>query len=259
MRRARESAGLSLRGLGERIVFPYGFLGRVERGEQPATDGLVRALDTFYKTDGLFAELLLMAQELAIPAYGRDFVRREREALRIQVFTSSLVPGLLQTRDYARELFRTSLPWESDEEVEARVDFRVKRQLMLEREEPPFYWAIMDEAALKRPTISRATMREQVTHILTTAARPHVVVQVLPFAQAMHPMLGGSLTLLSLKDGGTVANIESFDSGEAVDSPRRLATYVQRLDVVRAMALPENESLDLLRSYRKEYEDEGDS
>ncbi|ARQ68380.1 helix-turn-helix domain-containing protein [Streptomyces marincola] len=258
MRRAREGAGLSLRGLSQQISFPYGFIGRVERGEQRASEGLVKALDEFFRTDNLFAELLLMAQELDVPAYDRDFLRSEREALRIQVFTSSLVPGLLQTRDYARELFRTSLPWETADEAEARVEFRLKRQQLLAKKQPPFYWAIMDEAALRRPAVSRRTMREQISHILTVGESEHTFIQVLPFEQAMYPMMGGSMTLLLLRDGSSVANIESFGTGEAVRSPRRLATHVQRFDVVRAMALPEKESREVLRGYLKEYEDEGD-
>jgi hypothetical protein len=69
-------------------------------------------------------------------------------------------------------------------------------------------------------------------------------------------MLGGSLTLLTLKDGATVALVESFDSGEPVDSPKRVVELVQRFDVARSKALPESESLDLIRSYLKEYADE---
>ncbi|WP_326596463.1 helix-turn-helix domain-containing protein [Streptomyces sp. NBC_01803] len=259
MRKARESAGLSLRGLGEQIRFPYGFLGRVERGEQPATDALVKELDRFFGTQDLFAELLEMAQELAIPIYSRDFLRREREALRIQVFTSSLIPGLLQTRTYATELFRVSLPWESSDERESRANIRIKRQHLLNHEESPFYWAIMDEAALKRPPGRKDLMREQIKHILKIGEKPRVVIQVLPFEQALHPMLGGGLTLLTLQDGSTIAYVESFASGEPVESPKRVAELVQYFEIGCSMALPKKESLELIRGYLGGYEDVCDS
>ncbi|ONK11111.1 hypothetical protein STBA_18390 [Streptomyces sp. MP131-18] len=254
MRRAREGAGLSLRGLSEKIHFPYGFLGRVERGEQPATEALVKELDKFFRADSLFTELLDMVQELSVPDYNRDFARRERESVRIQVFTSSLVPGLLQTPEYARELFRTTMQGDPDSKVQAHVDFRMKRQRLLDAEDAPFYWAILDEAVLRRPTKDRGLMLQQVERILTMAQRPRVTIQVLPFRQALHPMLGGSVSLLTLKNGGGIAYIESFATGDTADSPKRFAAFSQRFDVARSMSLPEDESAEILRYYAKEYE-----
>lgn len=72
-------------------------------------------------------------------------------------------------------------------------------------------------------------------------------------------MLGGGLTLMTLREGGTVALVESFDSGEAVDSTKRVVELTQRFDVARSMALTDDESLDLIRGYLKGYEDERDS
>jgi hypothetical protein len=88
------------------------------------------------------------------------------------------------------------------------------------------------------------------------AEKPHVTLQVLPFDQGLHSMMGGSLMLLTLKNGATVALVESHASGEAVDSPKRTVELVQRFDVARSKALPESESLDLIRHYLKEYADE---
>ncbi|MGK5533282.1 helix-turn-helix domain-containing protein [Streptomyces sp. URMC 129] len=257
MRRAREAAGLSLRALGEQIHFPYGFLGRVERGEQAATESLVKALDQYFKADGLFTDLLDMAHELELPEYTRDYVVREREALRIQVFASSNFPALLQTESYARAFFKAAGPWKSAEQIEAQVAHRLKRQRVLDRPDPPLYWAIVDEAALKRPTPSRAVMRRQIEHVLKLGERPKVHVQVVPFG-AMHPMLGGYMTLCTVKDGTTLGMVESFATSEPADSPKRIAELEQGLDVVRSMALREQEARDLFHHYLEEYKDEDD-
>ncbi|MFD8385235.1 helix-turn-helix domain-containing protein [Streptomyces sp. NPDC059679] len=258
LRRLRERKGLSLRQLSERVGgYSHSYLGRVELGEQLPSDALVEALDKFFDTDGVLADLLDAARDSVIQDYSRAVVTKERDAVRIQVFTSSVIPGLLQTEDYALELFRTGMPGKSEDELRASVDARMKRQRIFEAQEPPFYWAIMDEAALKRPIGSSRHMSAQLESVIQASENPHITVQVLPFAQGAHSMLGGSLILLALKEGGTVGLVESFKNGESVESPKRVAELVQHFEIACSKALPENESLDLIHQYLKEYRNEG--
>ncbi|GGW92630.1 helix-turn-helix domain-containing protein [Streptomyces noursei] len=256
LRRLREAAELSQRALAERVGYPHTYLSRVERGEQLPSEALAQALDDYFSADGLFMELLDMAQDSLIANYSREFVAKERDAIRIQVFTSSTMPGLLQTEDYTRECYRKDPTAETLNELDARVAARMKRQRIFNAAPPPRYWAIMDEAVLKRPTADRRIMREQLQHILKMAENPHITIQVLTFDRALHTMMGGSLTLLTLKDGAMVALVESFASGEAVDSPNGVVELVERFDIARSMALMESESLDLIRRYLEEYADE---
>ncbi|WP_406399722.1 helix-turn-helix transcriptional regulator [Streptomyces sp. NBC_00879] len=259
LRRLRESAGLSQRALADKVGYPHTYLSRVERGEQLPSDTLAEDLDTHFATDGLLSELLSMAQDTSIPDYGRVVVESEDKAARIQVFGSSLVPGLLQTEGYARALFRESLPGESEEQVSERVATRMRRKRVFEKEEKPFYWAIMDEAALRRPIGGAECMAGQFKFMLNAVQSPHVSIQVLPFAQGAHPLLGGSLSLLTLRSGATIGYVESFASGEPVESPRRILELTQMFDIARSKAFPESESLTMIRDYLKEYEDEDDS
>lgn len=260
VRRLRERKGLSLRQLSEHVGgYSHSYLGRVELGDQLPSEALVNSLDAFFDADGVLSELLELAHESLIADYSRTFVSKESAAARIQVFTSSLIPGLLQTEEYARELFRRALPGESENKLNERVAVRMRRQRIFDREEAPLYWAIMDEAALKRPMLATKNMIEQLRHLTRIAVRPRITVQVLPFTRGLHPMLGGGLTLMTLTDGGTIALVESFDSGEGVDSANRVVELTDRLDLARAMALTDDESLDLIRRYLKEYEDDRDS
>lgn len=260
IRRLRERRGLSLRQLSERVGgYSHSYLGRVELGAQLPSDALVTALDEFFDTDGVLAELLELAHATLIPDYSRKAVHKEPEAERIQVFNSSIMPGLLQTPEYARALFRRSLPNETEEQLGERVAVRTKRQHILDREEPPYYWGIMDEAALRRPLGGAPCMVEQIRHLVRLATRPFVTVQVLPFSKGAHPMLGGSLTLHTMPDGGTLAAVESFDSGEAVETPKRVLELTQRFDMARSLALTDDESLDLIHTYLKDYEGEDDT
>ncbi|WP_234314793.1 helix-turn-helix domain-containing protein [Streptomyces sp. NRRL F-5135] len=106
VRRLRERKGLSLRQLSERVGgYSHSYLGRVELGSQLPSEALVNMLDDFFDTDGVLADLLEMAHDSVIADYSRKIVNKEPEAERIQVFTSSLVPGLLQTPAYAHALF----------------------------------------------------------------------------------------------------------------------------------------------------------
>ncbi|WNI14691.1 helix-turn-helix domain-containing protein [Actinacidiphila sp. ITFR-21] len=253
LRRLREKAQLSQRGLASAVGYPHTYISRVERGDQLPSGALAEAFDTYFHTDGLFVELLALAQDGLIADYSRKIVAKESEAIRIQVFTSSLVPGLLQTEEYVRESFKLGLPSENLPELDARVVVRKNRAGIFEREEPPLYWAIMDEVALLRGSTSKEVMARQIEHLIQMAERQNITLQVLPFSRGFHPMMGGSLTLLTLRDGSTVALVESFDSGTGVESPKGVLSLIQRFDMARSQALTTDESLDLIRHYLKGY------
>lgn len=260
LRRLRERKGLSLRQLSEQVGgYSHSYLGRVELGEQLPSEALVDSLDEFFDTDGVLGELLELAHESLIPDYGRTFLGKESQAERIQVFTSSHIPGLLQTEDYAREFLRRGHPGKSEEKLSELVVARTRRQRIFERAEALPYWAVMDEAALRRPLRDSRCMVEQLGHIAQFALRPRVEIQVIPFVKGGHPMLGGSLTLMTLKEGGMMALVENFDSGEAVESTRRVVELTERFDLARSLALTSDDSLDLLREYLRGYEDDCDS
>src|SRR5581483_2068800 len=242
LKRLRETSGLSLRALADALGYPHTYLGRVERGEQLPSKALAEAMDVYFRTDVLFAELLEMAQESSIADYSRMIVANEPRATRIQVFTSSLGPGLLQTEEYARALFQSSLPGADEESINALTKARMRRKRVFEVPEPPYFWAIMDEAALKRPVGGAHHMIDQLNLLLSAPYAPRGTVQVLPFRAGAHPMMGGSMSLLTLPSGATIGYVESFGSGEVVESPRRILDFVQRFDLARSAALSEEDS-----------------
>jgi transcriptional regulator with XRE-family HTH domain len=254
-RRAREKAGISVRVLGEKLGYPYSYVGRVERGEQLPSDALAEALDTYYGTDGLYKELLTVARAAEIPAWGRRVLEQEQRAARIQTFNSSVVPGLLQTEAYTSALYKESMPGKDAERLAFLVANRTHRRAVLERDAPPFYWAIMDEAALRRPVGGAEVMAEQIRRILDLIDNNSAVtVQVLPFSHGVHPLMGGSLSLLTLRDGANFGYVESFANGSSVDSPSEVLELTTLLDIARTKALDSGESRSLLHKYLMEYE-----
>lgn len=253
LRRYREAAGLSQRGLATAIGYPASYISRVERHEQLPSEALACALDDYFKTQGLFIDLVHMAQETLVATYSEAFLGWEARAARIEVFASSLIPGLFQTQAYAKELMVTGLSAALMPEVDRRVQIRMDRQKVFDREPPPHVWAVMDEAALKRPTADRSKMAEQLRQLLRRAEAAYTRVQVIPFGQAFHPFLGGSLTLLTMPEGRKTCLVESFAAGTMIDTPRDLVDLEQRFDVVRSQALSHSESMQLVRSYLEAY------
>ncbi|MFE6778537.1 Scr1 family TA system antitoxin-like transcriptional regulator [Streptomyces sp. NPDC057702] len=253
LRRLREQAGLSLRGLAEKLHYPHSYISRVERHEQLPSEALANALDDHFGTGELFVDALAIAQDSLVMEYSHDYLSHEAKCIRLQVFTSSLVPGLLQTRDYARALFSFGLRRSELPALEEHVALRLRRQKLLEGTNPPQYWAIMDESALRRLVADRHIMTEQLCHVLQAAEQPHINIQVLPFTEPFHPLMGGSLTLLTMENGTTTALVESYGSGDVVDVPRQVVDLVQRFDVARAQALTPADSLELIHHYVREY------
>ncbi|MEV8114721.1 helix-turn-helix transcriptional regulator [Streptomyces xiamenensis] len=253
--RARERAGLSLRELAAEIRFPHSYIHRIEKGKQLPSDDLAEALDRFFQEDGLFVELLEMARTASLPGYGDDFLLKEPTATRMEVVTSTVVPGLFQTQDYARALIAGGHSWKTERQIEDWVAVRLRRQRILHRETPPYISAIMDEAALKRPIGGRECMVSQLGRMLELVESLYVSVQVLPFSCEVHPVPGGSVTLLTMPDGASVGYVEGVMVGETIERPERVLDVKRKLDVARSLALPDRESMDLIRKYVKEHRD----
>lgn len=257
-KRARKQAELSFRQLADKLGFPHTYLSRVESGEQLPSLALAETMDAFFETDGWFADLLALtlAVSAETPKWGHKVLEAEKRAGRIQTFNSSVVPGLLQIEPYTSALYIESMPGKDAENIALQVAKRAHRRAVLDSAKPPLYWAIMDEAALRRPVGGKAVMAEQIRHILhMIETKSNVQVQVLPFSRGVHPLLGGSLSLLTLRDGATFAYVESFASGVSVESPADVWELTTLLDIARSKALDSGESLTLFNECLKEYED----
>jgi transcriptional regulator with XRE-family HTH domain len=202
LRKLRERAGLSLRELADDTTYNHTYLHRVELGQQLPSEALVTVLDTRFDTDGLLAELLEMARSGSIQEYSRKTIDKEATALRIQVSTSSVIPGLLQTDAYTRALFTANSPSTPPNEIDDAVAARMARKRTLNRgNNSALLWAIIDESALKRTVGTKGVMKEQLLSLIKDATSRDITIQVYPFERGDHPMLEGSLTLLTMKDG----------------------------------------------------------
>jgi transcriptional regulator with XRE-family HTH domain len=249
----RANAGLSVRELANQIGYDFSYIAKIEIGEL-ASDPVMEKIDELFHMGGSLMDLVYVARKGKVQDYGTKAAEREAKADRIQVSHSSSVPSLLQTERYALMQMRLEHPKAPDDFLMPAVNDRMARQAVFQREEPPLYWAIMDEAALRRPIGGKAVMAEQIAHILKVAECPDVTLQVVPFECGGYWTLGGSITLLRSPNNTTCAYVESYGSGEMVSSSKKVVRLEQKFDLTRRLALTEDRSLELMRKYLEEYE-----
>ncbi|SFD26165.1 hypothetical protein SAMN05421773_11233 [Streptomyces aidingensis] len=250
---------MSMQQFADYLKYSKGRVADLESGRSLPTMEFAMLLDQRFKPMIKFTELLANVHDALVAEHMKEMLPKERDAVRIQTFTSSVVPGLLQTERYALELTREYMLGASDHEIAARVSLRMDRQLVFFREDPPFYRAVIDESALARRVGTAEVMADQLRHFEEIIVNPRNRVQILPFSAGGHGMMGGSVSLWHLADGHTVALVESFGPGEPVESPPRVSFYNELFDEARQKALPPNDSLDIIRRYIKEYDNEADA
>jgi hypothetical protein len=135
-----------------------------------------------------------------------------------------VIPGLLQTEEYARAVLSTQIG-ASEEEISDAVAGRIARQRILDRDNPPELWSIIDEGILRRPVGSRQIMREQLKHLAEMARRSRILVRVIPLSAGAHQGLnGGAFVVADFEDAPTVAYQDTAISGQIIEDADQAGT-----------------------------------
>ncbi|MER7871453.1 helix-turn-helix transcriptional regulator [Streptomyces cellulosae] len=253
VRRLRTAAGLTQAELGSLTHVVSTRITQIERasGAKPTLE-LARALDAALGADDLLVELWPYVYREAFPDWSRKFMEYSERAVAVRQYAAHVVPGLLQTEDYARAVLKVGRTLSSEAQLEERVALRMGRQERLGAPDRPELWVVLDEAVLRRPVGGLPVMRDQLTRLLASATEPHITVQVLPFDQGEHEVMGGSLTVLTMPDGREVAYTEGAHYGQLVEEPDEVASLALTYDRLRAAALPPLMSLDMIRFVRED-------
>ncbi|WP_228925756.1 helix-turn-helix transcriptional regulator [Streptomyces sp. DH7] len=249
VRKLRTAAGLTQTEVGTLTHVVGSRIAQIERatGAKPTLE-LTRALDRELVADDLLIDLWPYVYREAFPNWSQAFIAYSARAAVIREYASHVVPGLLQTPEYARALLSVGHSLRDAEHLEERLAARLDRQVRLTGPDQPELWIILDEAVLRRPIGGSAVMRGQLEKLLRMAEEPCITIQVLPFDQGEHGALGGSLTVLVMPDGSEVAYTEGAHHGQLTEEPDEVERFVLTYDQLRAMALPPLMSLDLIRS-----------
>jgi transcriptional regulator with XRE-family HTH domain len=252
LRRLRTESGLSLRKLGEQLGWDWSLFGKMEKSETLSGPEVVEALDTFYKTPGLLLALweLATGDHTQFRERYRRYMALEADATSLWHFAVSVLPGLLQTPGYAREVLAAG--GLKGKELEQQVEARMGRRELLEGENAPPFRTILSEAVLRTPMRDVGEWREQLDHLVEMAERPDVTMQVLPMGAGMHGLMNATVMFLRLPDSRTVAYIENGYQGDLVEDNAQLERLQRAYDAMRDRALSPVESLKFVLALLEE-------
>ena len=252
LRRLRTTAGLSQEELGQRISYSGSLVGMVETARRAPARDFAERCDEVLATGGALARLWPLVSQEALPRWFRPFAELERTATSIRSWEPLVIPGLLQTEEYARALITAWQPGDAREAVQQQVTARVERQQLLEREDPPLLWTIISELALRNPVGGAGVLRDQLTRLLDREAEhPKIIVQVVPLDAGAHPGLEGPLVLVARPGEPDVAYLEVQGRGHLVESNDEVAHYGLLYDLLRAVALPPDASREMIAGFAK--------
>jgi transcriptional regulator with XRE-family HTH domain len=180
-----------------------------------------------------------------MPRQVKTLVDHETKAVRISEFQSTLVPGLLQTGDYARALF-TEAKRVPPEEIDNRVALRLARQNLLSREEPPQLVFFVHEFVLHLPIGGAVVMSEQLHALLRLAVRPNLALRVVPASIGAHAASAGHFKVMEFAEYKPVAYLDSETSSLFLEEAEEIAAYRSILAALEQSALDERESRELI-------------
>jgi transcriptional regulator with XRE-family HTH domain len=253
LRRLRVAAGVSQEDLAQQIAYSASLVGMIETARRAPARDFAERCDVALDTGGALARLWPLVSQEALPRWFRPFAEIEREATSIRTWEPLDIPGLLQTEEYARALITAWQPGDSHETVEQQVTARLERQRLLARDDPPLIWAIIGEPALRSPVGGPAVLHDQLIRLLDVeAARPGLILQVVPLIAGAHPGSAGPLLLLTRRGEPDVAYLEVQGRGLMLDRAEEVARYGFLYDMLRAVALPPEASRDMIADCAKE-------
>ncbi|MFD6339805.1 Scr1 family TA system antitoxin-like transcriptional regulator [Streptomyces sp. NPDC060131] len=242
----RNKSGLTQQELAEAVGYSCDQLASIEQGRRPAKSAFTDAAEVVLKAGGTLAVLQDDVDLAKLPAFFQDFALIETEAVSRYAFDPLLIPGLLQTEDYARALFSRHCPSLSEEIIEQHLEARLSRQKLLTRTPIVETCFIIGEAALTSTVGGPEVMRTQLQHLLTQGLLRNVEIQIMPSNSGFHPGLGGPMVVLETLEHRRVGYIESQDVGVVITDSANVSAFDLRYGKLRTQALNADESARLI-------------
>jgi transcriptional regulator with XRE-family HTH domain len=255
----REEAGYAIRASGSKISRME--LGRVSFKERDVTD-LLRLYGVDEDEAATLVELAIQANSPGwwhkygdvLPDWFQVYVGLEEAASLIRLYEVQFVPGLLQTADYARAVVQLGQPGAAPDEIERRISLRLARQELLSKPGGPRLWAIVDEAALRRPIGGREVMRAQLVQLLEATEQPQVTLQVMPFRSGGHAAEAGAFTIMRFPepDLPDVVYLEQLTSALYLDKRDDVEKYTEVMERLSVEAESPERSVHILSGMLEE-------
>lgn len=256
LRAQRQRAGWTQVVLGDKIGYSGSFISDIERcARTPALD-LARVCDREFGLPGTLERMHELIRRDAYPTWFYPVITFEQRATRIHEWEMRVVPGLLQTPDYARSVIRAGRPRDSDEAVARKVMDRMERQEILNADNPPMLWYVLHEGVVRQQIGGPEVMKKQLTRLADLAVKPGILLQILPFNAPENAGTNGPIMVFEFEDSQTVCYTECNGGGRVVEVHNEVADLMTSVNMIRASALSPGESIVLLRKIRGELDDQ---
>ncbi|MFD0742767.1 helix-turn-helix domain-containing protein [Phytohabitans flavus] len=271
LRKLREANGVTREAAGWEIRASESKISRMELGRVGFKERDVADLLTLYGVnDKSEREALLSLARQAntqgwwqrfsdvLPSWFQAYLGLETSAGMIRTYEVQFVPGLLQSREYARAVVMIGHGAAGLDEIDRRVDVRMARQQLLTRPGAPHLWAVLDEAVLRRPIGGRTVMRTQIAALIDATKLSNVTIQVVPFSAGGHAAAGGAFTILRFPDAELpdVIYTEQLTSALYLDKRDDVDQYAAAMERLCVEAAPPDRTLALLERVLHEYDSE---
>ncbi|WP_392840804.1 Scr1 family TA system antitoxin-like transcriptional regulator [Streptomyces sp. LN500] len=234
----RTAADLTQAQLADRVRLQVETIASIEQGRRALLPDLARQLDHLLETKGALETAVDNMPEVdLIPAWAEQYMDLEREALALSWFENQVLPGLLQTENYARAVFRSKVPVISEDDINAQVAARMARQEILHRKVPPTACFIISEAIIRDRLGGNEVHRETLQHLRTCTHLPGITLQVMPLGRQAHAGLDGPFILLETPDYQHLAYTETQRGSHLVADPDEVSILAQKYAMLRTQAL----------------------
>lgn len=264
LRRLRTDARLTVEDVAGRLQWPGSKVSRIENRQVGVSPrDLRKLLDLYQVQDQAYRDQLLEMGRRAtergwwqsysgLPPGLGNLIGLEAEAATIRTYEPELIPGLLQTADYARAVVRAWYPGDTMEQIDRRVEVRLERQEVLTRTDPPpKVGVVLNEGVLARRVGNPEVMRAQLEHLMRERDRANVVIQVLPFSTGEHPAMVGPFTMLTFLDPADpgVIHVENVLGALAMEQPEEIRAYEEVWSALQARAVSPDDSRAVIKTY----------
>jgi transcriptional regulator with XRE-family HTH domain len=257
LRKLRTEKGLTVEQAAEQLMFSMSKLSRMETGHGPATPRDIRDLCVLYDvTDSGERDRLISLARQGKKAgwwqgydldYFATYVGLEAEATRIRYYQSTIIPGLMQTPDYARAMHQAGVPPFSPERIDELIEVRLKRQKLLTQDTPIRLDAVLDEAVLHRLVGGAAVMSAQLNQLIVLSNEPNVTIRVIPYSVGAHPAMDSTFNILEFAGSlASVVYVEGLVGWIYVERLPDVARYQHVFEYLHDISLNPKESIELM-------------
>ncbi|MER7671102.1 helix-turn-helix transcriptional regulator [Kitasatospora sp. NPDC096128] len=254
LRTSREERGWTQDDLAAVIGYSATHVSAVETGRRPPTPRLARELDRAFGWERVFARKALDIKTSALLEGFPQYVERESKAVELRLFDLGIIPGLLQTTDYAQAIAAGAVRRGSitSAQAEERVTYLARRQANLRREPSPLIHVVLDESCIRRPVGGPEVMAAQLDQLAEFAAMPNTMLQVAPYAIGEERSFDLPVNILTLPDRSLMSYAESAQQGHLERDSAAVLPVLTAYYQLQALVLSQAESVALIRRLREE-------